>query len=155
TLRWLLFSPVPTHTVSGRVGATVTQPMLAVLWSSKIGANEVPAFVVFHTPPYADATYHTRRSLGSTARSTTRPEVTAGPIARNLSPANVPAESLPSGLVGLAADLAAGLDSGFAVEALGAEPAGFAADGAVLATGGVSAGAAASDAAARREPSSV
>jgi hypothetical protein len=116
TLRWLLFSPEPTHTVSGRDGASVTQPMLAVPCSSKIGVNDVPAFVVFHTPPYADATYHTVLSRGSTARSTTRPDVTAGPMERNLSPPNVEADSLPSGLAGvLNAGLSAGFAAGFAV----------------------------------------
>ena len=30
TLRWLLFSPEPTQTVSGRDGASVTQPILEV-----------------------------------------------------------------------------------------------------------------------------
>src|ERR1044072_7464006 len=37
-------------------------------------------------------------SPGSTARSTMRPEVTAGPMERNLSPANVAALNLDSGL---------------------------------------------------------
>src|SRR5258708_26590644 len=88
--------------------------MLAVPWSSNTGVNDVPAFAVFHTPPYADATYQMLLSLGSTARSTMRPEVTAGPIERNLSPANVAALNFASGLAAdLAADFPAGFDSGF------------------------------------------
>src|SRR5256885_11601192 len=56
---------------------------------SKIGAKLVPAFVVFQTPPPAVAMYQTRASRGSTARSTMRPEVSAGPIGRSSRPANV------------------------------------------------------------------
>src|SRR5262245_30204084 len=98
TLRWLLFSPLPTHTVSGRVGASVTTPMLAVPCSSKMGVNDVPAFVVFHTPPYAVATYHVLLSRGCTAKSVMRPDVFAGPIDRNLRPEYVPALCFPAGL---------------------------------------------------------
>ena len=54
-----------------------------------MGVNVVPAFVVFHTPPEAVARYHTRVSLGSTARSTMRPEIMAGPIGRSSRPAKV------------------------------------------------------------------
>jgi hypothetical protein len=122
TLRWLLFSPLPTHTVSEREGAIVTQPMLGVPWSSKIGVHDVPAFVVFHTPPYAEATYHTLLSRGSTARSTMRPELTAGPIARNVSPENVSLSGLGPALP-LSPGLAAGFSAGFA----GVFAAGFAA----------------------------
>src|SRR5258708_5774202 len=54
-----------------------------------MGVNVVPAFVVFHTPPDAVAKYQTRVSLGSTARSTMRPEIMAGPIGRSSRPAKV------------------------------------------------------------------
>jgi hypothetical protein len=57
---------------------------------SKTGVNVVPELVVFQTPPEAAATKYRLRSLGSTAKSTTRPEVKAGPIERSRSPANVP-----------------------------------------------------------------
>ena len=67
----------------------VTQPVEYETWSSKMGLNVVPAFVVFHTPPEAVARYHTRLSLGSTARSTMRPEIMAGPIWRSSRPAKV------------------------------------------------------------------
>src|SRR5438874_8287059 len=53
---------------------------------SNTGVNDVPALVVFHTPPAADATYHTVLSTGLTAMSATRPEVSAGPMERNLRP---------------------------------------------------------------------
>jgi hypothetical protein len=67
--------------------------MLDVPWSSKMGENVVPALVVFHTPPYAVATYHMLLSRGFTARSVMRPDVFAGPIERNLRPENVEAVS--------------------------------------------------------------
>src|SRR6185369_1226526 len=51
----------------------------------------MPWVVVFQTPPAAAATYQVSGDLGSTATSTTRPEVTAGPMPRNARPANVPA----------------------------------------------------------------
>src|SRR5258708_34023921 len=54
-----------------------------------MGVNVVPAFVVFHTPPDAVAKYQTRVSLGSTARSTMRPEIMADPIGRSSRPAKV------------------------------------------------------------------
>jgi hypothetical protein len=55
---------------------------------SNIGSHVVPAFVVFQTPPDADAAYMSFPVLpsalaagpSSTARSTIRPLVTAGPI---------------------------------------------------------------------------
>src|SRR5437763_13047802 len=53
---------------------------------SKTGVKDVPALVVFHTPPAAEATYQTALSLGLTAMSATRPEVSAGPIERSLRP---------------------------------------------------------------------
>src|SRR6185436_1264474 len=58
-----------------------------------MGENVVPALVVFHTPPYAVATYQTLLSRGFTARSVMRPDVFAGPIERNLRPENVEAVS--------------------------------------------------------------
>ena len=57
---------------------------------SNTGVNEVPAFVVFHTPPAAAATYQMDLSVGWTATSATRPEVSAGPIERSLRPEATP-----------------------------------------------------------------
>src|SRR5260221_10706337 len=54
-----------------------------------MGLKVVPALVVFQTPPEAVAMYHTRLSVGSTARSMMRPEIMAGPIWRNSRPAKV------------------------------------------------------------------
>jgi hypothetical protein len=51
----------------------------------------VPSFTVFHTPPDAEATYHVAGSVGSTAKSAMRPDVTAGPISRRASPRKVEA----------------------------------------------------------------
>src|SRR5438046_4921606 len=53
---------------------------------SNTGVNDVPALIVFHTPPAADATYQTVLSIGLTAMSATRPEVRAGPMERNFRP---------------------------------------------------------------------
>jgi hypothetical protein len=52
----LFASPVPTHTISGFDGATATSPIDMLDWLSKIGSNVVPPFVVFQSPPDADAT---------------------------------------------------------------------------------------------------
>src|ERR1051325_10346079 len=66
-------------------------------------------------------------SPGSTARSTMRPEVTAGPMERNLSPANVAALNLDSGLVAdFPADFAADFASDFASDFVSDFDAGFA-----------------------------
>src|SRR5947199_1081290 len=89
TERWLLFSPEPTQTTRESCGSTVTQPMEKDFSSSKIGLKLTPALVVFQTPPPAVATYQTRPSRGSTARSMMRPEVRAGPIGRSARPAKV------------------------------------------------------------------
>ncbi len=48
-------SPVPTQTMSGLDGATVTSPIDCVVWPSKIGSKVVPLFVVFQTPPIQGA----------------------------------------------------------------------------------------------------
>src|SRR5512138_2167630 len=58
---------------------------------SKRGVQVVPPFTVFHTPPEATATYQVSGCSGSTARSPMRPEVTAGPRLRQVSPSKVEA----------------------------------------------------------------
>lgn len=89
----------------------------------------MPAFTVFQTPPEATATKYFDRSAGSTAKAITRPEVTAGPIERNLRPENTPAP-IGSGVgVGVAAGVAV-------ADALAAgEPAGDAAGVGVASAG--------------------
>ena len=51
TLRWLLFSPVPTQTTDGFRGSIVTHPMEYDPSPSKTGVQVVPLLVVFQTPP--------------------------------------------------------------------------------------------------------
>src|SRR5688572_23663139 len=77
--------------ISGFVAAIAMSPIDDVPSRSNIGSHVVPAFVVFHTPPDADAAYISlpvRPSAlaagpSSIARSTMRPLVTAGPIGRH------------------------------------------------------------------------
>ena len=80
---------MPTHTTCGFAGSIVTQPIEYDGWSSKIGVQVVPALVVFHTPPEPTATYQVARFSGWMAMSATRPDISAGPIPRSSSPANV------------------------------------------------------------------
>ena len=51
----MLASPVPTQTIRGSDGATATSPMAADGALSNIGAQVVPSFSVFHSPPDAEA----------------------------------------------------------------------------------------------------
>src|SRR5690348_5147757 len=50
---------------------------------SNTGSHVVPLFVVFHTPPDAVPTYTMFGLLSTTAKSSIRPPITAGPISRN------------------------------------------------------------------------
>ena len=50
---------------------------------SNTGSQVVPLFVVFHTPPDAVPTYTMFGLLSTTAKSSMRPPITAGPISRN------------------------------------------------------------------------
>ena len=72
----------------GFLGSMTTVPIEYDASLSKIGVQVVPAFVVFHTPPDATATYHVRLSRGWIAMSDTRPDVTAGPMDRKRNPLN-------------------------------------------------------------------
>src|SRR6267143_3724190 len=56
TLRWLLFSPVPTHTVRGFFGSSTMQPIEYEPSRSNTGVQVMPALTVFHTPPDAAET---------------------------------------------------------------------------------------------------
>src|SRR5437868_60027 len=47
----LLASPVPTYTIAGFDGASVTSPMEGLPTSSKTCSHVVPPFVVLSTPP--------------------------------------------------------------------------------------------------------
>jgi hypothetical protein len=89
TLRWLLFSPVPTQTVRGFFGSSAMQPIEYEPSRSKTGAQVMPSLTVFQTPPDALATKKCDGLFGSTANQITRPEVNAGPIERKRKPVKV------------------------------------------------------------------
>src|SRR6266542_2844700 len=67
TLRWLLFSPVPSQTTFESLGSTVTAPSEYAPYLSKTGVNVLPRFSVFHRLPVAAATYQTLGFFGSIA----------------------------------------------------------------------------------------
>src|SRR5256886_2742148 len=75
--------PVPTHTTEGSDGAIAMSPIVDTLSLSNIGSHVVPLLVVFHTPPEAVPTYTMFGLLSTTAKSSMRPPMTAGPISRN------------------------------------------------------------------------
>src|SRR3982751_7072615 len=92
-LRWLAFSPVPSHTTFESFGSTTTQHNVNDPPSSNTGVKVVPRLVVFHRPPNAVATYHVLGDLGSKAMSCTRPVEIVGPILRNSRPLRTSAVS--------------------------------------------------------------
>src|SRR6266851_952149 len=79
----LFGSPVPTHTTEGSDGAIAMSPIVDTLSLSNIGSHVVPLLVVFHTPPEAVPTYTIFGLLSTTAKSSMRPPIVAGPISRN------------------------------------------------------------------------
>src|SRR5262245_48043482 len=83
TLRWLLFSPVPSQTTFESFGSTLTAPRENDPPSSKIGVNMFPRLSVLNNPPDALATYQTLGFFGSRSMSEMRPVVMSGPIARS------------------------------------------------------------------------
>src|SRR6267143_2004715 len=81
---WRLFgSPVPTHTTEGSDGAIAISPMVDTASLSNTGVHVVPLLVVFHTPPAATPTKTRFGLLSTTAKSSIRPPITAGPISRS------------------------------------------------------------------------
>src|SRR5215831_5068400 len=81
---WRLFgSPLPTQTTEGSEGAMAMSPMVETPSLSKTGSQVVPLLVVFQTPPEAVPTYTVSGLLSTTAKSSMRPPITAGPISRN------------------------------------------------------------------------
>src|SRR6476619_3931413 len=74
----------------GLAWSMVTAPIENDPCPSKIGENEMPPLVDFHTPPADAPTYHVLLSEGSIATSDTRPDVSAGPMERSLRPASKP-----------------------------------------------------------------
>src|SRR5712692_9187210 len=79
----LLGSPVPTHTMEGSDGAIAMSPIVDTLSLSNTDSHDVPLFVVFQTPPDAVPTYTMFGLLSTTAKSSMRPPIVAGPISRN------------------------------------------------------------------------
>src|SRR6266849_9989739 len=80
----LLFgSPVPTHTMDGSEGAIAMSPIVDTPSLSNTGSHVVPLLVVFHTPPDAAPTNTIFGLLSTTAKSSIRPPMVAGPISRN------------------------------------------------------------------------
>src|SRR5262249_8564142 len=79
----LLGSPVPIQTMEGSDGAIAMSPMVETPSLSKTGSQLVPLFVVFQTPPEAVPTYTMLGLPSTTAKSSMRPPITAGPISRN------------------------------------------------------------------------
>ena len=79
----LLGSPVPTQTIDGSDGAIAISPIVDTPSLSKIGSQVVPLLVVFQTPPEAVPTYTMFGLLSTTAKSSMRPPIVAGPISRN------------------------------------------------------------------------
>src|SRR5260221_10604789 len=69
---------------------------------SNTGVQETPALVVFQTPPDATAAKYWLRSFGFTAKPTTRPDISAGPMERNFS------DAIGCGLAGASGGLAGG-----------------------------------------------
>src|SRR6266481_1488951 len=79
----LFGSPVPTHTTDGSDGAIAMSPIVETFSLSNIGSQVVPLFVVFHTPPEAVPPHKSFGLLSTTAKSSMRPPIVAGPISRN------------------------------------------------------------------------
>src|SRR6266436_4757882 len=79
----LLGSPVPTHTTEESDGAIAMSPIVDTLSLSNTDSQVVPLFVVFQTPPDAVPTYTMFGLLSTTAKSSMRPPIVAGPISRN------------------------------------------------------------------------
>src|SRR6266481_7559818 len=79
----LFGSPVPTQTTDGSDGAIAMSPIVDTLSLSNTGVHVVPLLVVFQTPPAATPTNTMFGLLSTTAKSSIRPPITAGPISRN------------------------------------------------------------------------
>src|SRR5882762_6794553 len=79
----LFGSPVPTHTTDGSDGAIAMSPIVDTASLSKTGVHVVPLLVVFQTPPAATPTNTMFGLPSTTAKSSMRPPITAGPISRS------------------------------------------------------------------------
>src|SRR6266852_168236 len=79
----LFGSPDPTHTTEGSDGAIAMSPIVETASLSNTGVHVVPLLVVFQTPPEATPTNTMFGLLSTTAKSSMRPPITAGPISRS------------------------------------------------------------------------
>src|SRR5690349_8082971 len=79
----LLGSPEPTQTMDGSDGAMAMSPIVETASLSKTGSQVVPLLTVFQTPPEATPTKTTLGLDSTTAKSSMRPPMMAGPISRN------------------------------------------------------------------------
>src|SRR5271167_2976424 len=79
----LFGSPVPTQTTAGSDGAIAMSPIVETPSLSNTGSHVVPLFVVFQTPPDATPTNTMFGLFSTTAKSSIRPPIVAGPISRN------------------------------------------------------------------------
>src|SRR5713226_9180321 len=79
----LFCSPDPTHTTEGSDGTIAMSPIVETASLSNTGVHVVPLLVVFHTPPEATPTKTMFGLLSTTAKSSMRPPITAGPISRS------------------------------------------------------------------------
>src|SRR6266853_50287 len=79
----LFGSPLQTQTTDGSHGAIAMSPIVDTPSLSTIGSHVVPLLVVFQTPPEAVPTYTMLGLLSTTAKSSMRPPIVAGPISRN------------------------------------------------------------------------
>src|SRR5215469_1379627 len=94
--------------MEGSEGAMAMSPMVETLSLSKTGSQVVPLLVVFQTPPEATPTKTILGLDSTTAKSSMRPPMMAGPISRNSSDLNL---SIGDGVA------AAGFADGAAVSA--------------------------------------
>src|SRR5215471_18019630 len=85
----LLGSPEPAQMMEGSDGATARSPMVETASLSKTGSQVMPLLVVFQMPPEATPTYTMLGLDSTTAKSSMRPPITAGPISRNSSDLNL------------------------------------------------------------------
>ena len=76
-------SPVPTHTTDGSEGATAREPIEDTSSFWNCGIQVIPWFSVFQTPAEAVPTQNTFGSDSTTAMSSMRPPMIAGPMFRH------------------------------------------------------------------------
>src|SRR4051812_2583596 len=86
TLPRIGYSPPPTYTTSGALGATATAPMVPPKYLSVIGAHDCPALIDLNTPPPVVPIQNSSGRDGLPVAVTDRPPRN-GPTSRQCSPA--------------------------------------------------------------------